>query len=68
MLDEVIGLPSQFERGVKERFLHLAPAACISVDDSSAWQTRVLSLAIGLPEEDEGEEEKEEDEVSHSYR
>ena len=65
MLDEVIRFACQFEGGVEEWLLQFSPTACVGVDDASAGESGLTPLAVGLPEEDEGEEEEGEGNIKH---
>src|SRR5688572_4772341 len=50
LLDEVIWFTCQLESGIKKWLLQFAPAARVCINNASAWESRGLSLAIGLPE------------------
>ena len=51
---------------MEKGLLQFSPAARVGINDASARQPGLTPLSVGLPEEDEGEEEEGEGNVEHN--
>src|ERR1700752_420689 len=58
LFDEIVGLSCQFKWGIEKGLFQFAPAARIGIDNAPARESCRLSLAIGLPKEENGEKKK----------
>ena len=66
LLDQIVRFACQAQCLVKERSLELSPAACIGVDDPSAWQPCGAALTIGLPKQKDGNNKENKGKIYHA--